>query len=340
MRVALALLLLVASSFAQGKPDFSGVFLRTENRFRNQSEAATPRVLEIKQTTDDVLVTATQNLETATVRYSLVRNKKQKAAARLRGKQLVVKTTTTSYLPGGGLFLAGWPITQALEETWELSPNGQELTIRRTFGASNGYSVIYIREPSRDIALAAARAAVSTECCGKSLSRLHSDSQEDQTYKQGYELGMVLVQRITRCVTYDAVLSGDFFKGLQSIKEKQSFHFVRAGQTANAFDGDLVLEVEPHPYNCVGETGTWIQTVPPPESSLGLRFMVRWLGSVQRDLGEVQSELKYEPWGEWNNPVAFYRMRIPAHEIPLNDDLEITIFSKTGEQLASLKGHL
>ena len=339
MRVALGLILLAASSFAQNNPDFSGIFLRTESRFRNQSEAAIPRIIEIKQTTEDVLVTATQNLETATARYSFVSKNKKKAEARLQGRNLVVKTTAVTYGPVLALFSGNWLITQVVEEKWELSADAQQLMIHRKIGGDSGHVEIYTREPSRDAALTAATAAGS-KSGGNPLFRLNNRTLETQTYKQGYELGMVLVQRITRCVTYDAVLSGDFFKGLQPIKEEMGSHFMRAGQMTNASDGDLVLEVEPHPYDCLGEAETWTQTVPPPESSLGLRFMVRWLGSEQRDLGEVQSELRYEPLREWSNPVAFYRMHIPARDIPLTDDLEITIFSKTGEQLASWKGHL
>jgi hypothetical protein len=68
--------------------------------------------------------------------------------------------------------------------------------------------------------------------------------------------------------------------------------------------------------------------------------MVRWLGAEQKDLGEVESDFRYEPWRESLTPMVFYRMRIPAQDIPLTNDLEVVIFSKTGEQLACIKGHL
>ena len=68
--------------------------------------------------------------------------------------------------------------------------------------------------------------------------------------------------------------------------------------------------------------------------------MVRWLGAEPRDIGEVPSESLREPWREKNVPSDFYRMQIPAKDIPLTDELEVLIFSKDGEQLACLKGHL
>ena len=68
--------------------------------------------------------------------------------------------------------------------------------------------------------------------------------------------------------------------------------------------------------------------------------MVRWMGKRERDLGEVQAEFLSEPWRELSPPQRFYRMHIPAEDIPLTDDLEVLIFSKSGEQLACVKGHL
>ena len=68
--------------------------------------------------------------------------------------------------------------------------------------------------------------------------------------------------------------------------------------------------------------------------------MVRWLGDRERDLGEVPSDFRYEPCREMSPPVAFYRMQIPAQDVPLTADLEVLIFAKTGEQLACVKGHI
>ena len=121
-----------------------------------------------------------------------------------------------------------------------------------------------------------------------------------------------MLSAITRCVTYDASISGDFFKHLVRIKDSQGAHFERSGRPVSAYSGDLVLEVSPDPYSCPGEAALWKPTgAPPPEAALELRF-----------------------------PRPFYRMKIPAPDIPITDDLEIVIFAKTGEELACIKGHI
>jgi hypothetical protein len=150
-----------------------------------------------------------------------------------------------------------------------------------------------------------------------------------------------MFEQITRCVLYDAVLSGDFFKDLERVESYRNVQFRKEDQSISAYAGDLVVEVQPHMSSCPDEMGNWAQTGPrEPESVEQLRFMVRWLGSDQRDLGEVPSEFLHEPMREMNPPAVFYRIRIPAQDIPLADDLEVTIFSKTGEQLACIKGHI
>jgi len=341
MRVALTVLLLASSLPAQSKVDFSGIYLRIETWFRGKSTPAIPRILDIKQTSAEVLVTGIQNRETAEVRYHLAEGKKQKADARISGDKFFIKTTGFVQLPSFEPFGMPWRIPQVVEEKWELSPDGNQLKIHRKYSGSSEDIDIYTREPSRDAALAAAAAKNTTGCSeGEALASLKRQVSGDRTYKQGYELGMVSIRRITKCVTYDLALSGDFFKQLRQIRDSQGMHFVRGDQVTTAFDGDLVLEVGPRPYECVGEAGQWLSSGEPPESSLDLRFKVRWLGSAERDLDEVRSESRYEPWREWSNPVMFYRMRIPAHNIPLTDELEVMVFTKNGEQLACVKGHL
>jgi hypothetical protein len=68
--------------------------------------------------------------------------------------------------------------------------------------------------------------------------------------------------------------------------------------------------------------------------------MVRWLGSEQKDYGEVQAEFRHQPWREDKAPEDFYRMTISARGIPLADELEVTIFSGDGRELACIEGRL
>jgi hypothetical protein len=154
-------------------------------------------------------------------------------------------------------------------------------------------------------------------------------------------LGGTFLERLTSSVLYDAVLSGKFFKDLEWTGESGHGGFRKNGQAVSKYTGDVVLEVAPHPQFFSDELGGWERIGPePPDAALKLRFMVRWLGAEQRDLGEVESGFLYEPWRELLTPTAFYRLRIPAQDIPLTDDLEVLIFAKGGEQLACIKGHI
>jgi hypothetical protein len=163
--------------------------------------------------------------------------------------------------------------------------------------------------------------------------------KDEPIYKEGTLLGMASYQQVTRCFVYDAVLSGDFFKNLEG-PVKGGSAFRKEGRDVAEFDGELTLEVEPHGSRC-SATSNWESIDPqPPDAAHDLRFMVRWMGSSQRDLGEVQAELLHEPWRETNAPQDFYRMRIPAAGVPLVNTLEVLIFSKHGEELACIRGHI
>lgn len=187
----------------------------------------------------------------------------------------------------------------------------------------------------------AAAASVSDKSCNsapplRSLSRKSRVSLND-----GVSLGGTIFEQITRCVHYDAVLSGGFFKDLERIRDSSQVRFRRKGQPVSAFQGDLVLEVQPVAFGCPWEIDGWTLIGPRRlESVERLRFTVRWLGALQRDIGEVQSEFLHEPMQEMNPPAPFYRMKIAAQGVPLNDALEVAIFAESGEQLACIRGHI
>lgn len=128
MRLAITALLLVSCSLAQNKPDFSVIFLRTQTRVdRGNAQPAVPRVLSVQQTEDEIALTATRNGETAVAHYRLSSKKSDNVYARFKGKNLLVRTTVkwqlSSTWPQGG-----WPLSEPLEEKWELSPDRQQLT--------------------------------------------------------------------------------------------------------------------------------------------------------------------------------------------------------------------
>jgi hypothetical protein len=336
MRLALAAaVLLVTSSLAQTKPDFSGVFLRTQIATdKDHLHAAVPRILEITQTVDEVTVTAIQNGETVLARYSLSGKNSEKFQARLKGGSLVIKGTSQRQMLGDGIGMPPIP----LEKQWTLSPDLQQLTIRTIGNLAVAESEMYTRQPSLEAAQSAARRTSRTSCnAAVPLSTLSKMRRLDR----GAQVGVTGFEQITRCVLYKAVVSGDFFKGLERVESSGSVQFRKKDRSISTYAGDVVLEVEPDMRICPGEMGNWAQTGPEvPGTVEQLRFVVRWLGTDQRDLGEVPSEVLTEPMRETDPAEVSYRMRIPAGDVPLTDDLEVAIFAKTGEQLACIKGHI
>lgn len=344
MKLLITLLLLGNLSLAQSKVDFSGIFLRTQSSFRGNPQTEVPRILEIKQTPDEVVVTATQNGETAVARYRL--DKKSEAVqARLKGKNLVLKGTVKRKWLDMGFFLPGLETAANFEEKWELSSDLQQLVIHTKenygSGASN-FDTRYAREPSLPAAQAAAALAAKTDCeATLPMSASKSQLEKSRKYLHGTTLGTATFERITRCVSYGTVLSGDFFKDLERTEKSGRAEFRKKDRTVTAYTGDLVLEVGLHHGFCAEEIGDWVPTASPqPEAAQDLRFKVRWMGAQQKGPAEVQSVFLVEPWREWNDAEAFYRMTIPADGVPLSDDLEVLIFSKSGEQLACVRRHI
>ncbi|HSY02188.1 MAG TPA: hypothetical protein VK819_08530, partial [Acidobacteriaceae bacterium] len=76
---------------------------------------------------------------------------------------------------------------------------------------------------------------------------------------------------------------------------------------------------------------------------LGLSAFARGSTRVytdRKDCGAAYLRRPFYVLAARRGPAAFYRMQIAAKDIPLADDLEVLIFSKSGDQLASVKGHL
>jgi hypothetical protein len=344
MRIVIAVLLLTGSLLAQTKVDFSGIFLRTGTAVgKGHAAPAVPRILEVKQTSDWVEITAMQNGETAVARYRLDDKKSKPVQARWKGDNLVLKGTIKRQWSTAGPF---WPlaVTENMEEKWKLSADAQQLLIRTRADIGLSDFDIYTRQPSLKAAQDAADLAAKTlQKCDRILriSDLTMENAKTRRYDEGAAIGGAWFEQITRCVFYNVVLSGDFFKNLERIEESKQMQFRKQGQSISAYTGDVVLEVQLLPWRCPTQIGTWLGNgTPLREAVQGLRFVVRWQGATPKDPGEVQSDFRYEPWRELNVSNVFYRMQIPAKDIPLTEDLEVQILSKDGERLACVKGHL
>jgi hypothetical protein len=335
MRFFVALLLLAGCAPAQAKPDFSGIFLRTGTTLGGKSRPAPPRIIEVKETAAEVVVTAIQNGETAVARYRFRSKEAEKFQAQLKGSQLIMKGMSEPLLSYSSV-IADPVIT--LEETWTLSPDLQQLSIKTTPSSGKGRTEVYVRQPSLEAAQTEAKKVVRQ--CVQATPLLSSMKMKVLELDNGDLLGSAAFEQITTCVSYQIFLSGDFFKGLERLDDTDGVKFRRAAQQVTSYSGQLLLTVQPTPSGCWLETANWMHTGPATESVRQLRFTVRWLGTEPEDLGEIASELVQAPMRESSLPETYYRMQIPAEGVPLSDELEVVVFSGTGEELACLKGHL
>jgi hypothetical protein len=326
-------------SAAQSKPDFSGVFLRTGTRSGKGQvvEPVAPRILEVKQTAEEVVVTAIENGETALVHYRLGSQRTDGVQAKIEGDKLVLKAKFQPQVPVAGMYP---PALHVMEEEWDLSADRRILTLEWKDYVGTSAADAYLREPDLQAARAGAGRAAESRVCDHPLPRWMRENEKKPTTmdENGVELGSASFDQITFCTSYIVVLSGEFFRGLA---RKQGTTFEKDGETLTRYAGDLTLEVSPHSRACGGEIGNWVRGGPRQIDPMQrLRFMLRWIGPLQKDLGEVQSEMLQQPWRENYPAEVFYRMRVPAEDVPLADSLEVVIFSEDGQQLACVRGHV
>jgi hypothetical protein len=342
--ISVAFVVLVsASTLAQTAPDFSGIFVRTELIDGHKHRVvAPPRILEVRQALGEITITVTQNRETAEVHASLDGKKSNHIWAYLKGDVLVLKNSTMQ--PGQTPDILT-PVT--MEEKWMLSSESRQLTVQRKYVVAQllpdwTETETYARQSSMEAARSIADSAANR--CNQ-LSDFLSDAEsrgkvKKKEYNEGVWLGDTELQRLTRCVLYTADLPDKFFKDLKRSGPSSQIEFSKSGEPVFALTEDVVLEIEPIANIC-SMVGVWSQKkTESMEEVHDLRFMVRWMGKEVKDPGEVASVFRYEHWMELEPSRAFYRIRISAKDVPLSDELELTIFTKSGEELGCIRGHM
>jgi len=351
----LILLLCPDPAFAQSVPDFSGVFLRDHVEDRGVAtvitEAQNPLVLDIKQTAQTLRITEMQHGVQATDTYDLrgkptinVSPDGMRSKDRVKFKQgkLVLKSEWM-----GPRYPVTGPMT---EQTWELSPDLETLTIQPKIEHLGRLPrdfrriAILTRQPSLQAALERAQAASGMNRCNDAISPF--TRRAPPITDRGVVLGYTAFEELVWEVEFDAALRGDFFKDLKRTDDPGGVEFRKSGQLIQTYAGFLTLEispaVRPHPrylFSTMQKVMGWGDPRL-PDWLLTLRFHIKWAGSEFRDLGEVPSELKQEPWPELRVPQRWYRMEIPAQNVPLTDSLEIHILSAAGKQLGCISGHI
>jgi hypothetical protein len=352
MRVFLfTLLLCSAPTFAQTLPDFSGVFLRnpiaSHARFTEPEDSL---VLNIKQGVDNLQLTELQNGAQATIVYNLngkpsisvgpdgVRSKDR---IKFKAGRLLIKSEVVD--PRLAV-----PSQQTTEETWELPPDLQNLTIWVKAGPyvfeAEGLRRIetYTRQTSLPVALEKAERASEMNKCNAIPPPM--TIQTPPILSDGVDLGYTGFRQLGWEVSFLAGLSGEFLKDLRRTNFSGSVEFRKNGQLMRRYSGPLILEVTPRVTPLL-RSGLSILSVfmgkePLPEWLLTLRFCVKWVGSETRDLGEVPANLRQQPWPKLATPDKLYRLEIAAQDVLLTDSLEIHILSAAGNQLGCISGHI
>ncbi len=336
---------------AQDKPDFTGIFLRTavgrpdsKNEVIPRPTPSPPLLLEVVQTEDSLTVTQNQNGATSASHYQLKGGKTTNedfdgvqtvSQARIKKGKLIIES---SVIAVGGVPVAG-DHRARIEQIWELSENQQTLTVRRPANAS---LEIFARQPTLERAMALADSASEMNHCNQFPVEVAERSTLD--YSRGVLLGVTSYQQFHRVVIFDAGLGGPFFQGLVRKDTAGGAEFSRNGQRVEFFPDFVLAEIEPYvsPYSS-GEAAPFVlPPVPPkiPEECLHLRFRLKWIGSGTRDLGEIGSELMTEPWPKERPPRRWYKVEVPAKNVPLTDTLEIQIFTSAGKRIGCISGHI
>ena len=346
-RSLLLLILCSSVSFGQTRPDFSGVFFRTgvfegkgKRQQKSQLQVSSPLVLVITQTNGCLYVSARQNWAISSSSYQLsgTGSKKEdyggcRKADRAKFKHETL--LTESPVPWRAHPPFGATVGPHPNQSWVISPDLQTLTIRYRIMFGEYQEETYSRMPSLEAAMDRAELESEMNRCNAVPPFLSEPASPK--YEEGVLLGVTGFQQLRRFVLFDAGMIGPFFHGLVRVDKPGGPEFRRDGELIQSYSDSLVLEIEPR---ISGEFELMGKGPGVPPELLNLRFHLKWAGAETRDLGEVGSELLTEPWAEMRAPRRWYRLEVPAQNVPLTDNLEVRILSSAGKQIGCISGHI
>jgi len=332
-------------TFSETRPDFSGVFFRTDAivgkhkpKQRSGSETLPPLTLLVRQTPERLEVTAIQNWATNIRHYALDGGVSQNVDhnglktedhAAFRDQSLLIETEVDG--------------AKVQKQSWDLSPDQQTLTVTRTFRSevySGTRTETFARQPSLEAAMDRAEAVSEMNRCNAVVPPVLL--RRPRKYDEGAPLGFTGFLQLGRHVGFYAGFSGLFFHRLNRKDKHGVPHFHRKGKIVETYPDSVELEIWPGasedmPWELGGAVvpRAYIQPIGMPD----LRFHLKWSGTETRDVGEVKAERLTSYWLE-RMPREWYLLRVPAKNVPLADDLEIRILSSSGQQLGCIKGHI
>ncbi len=235
-----------------------------------------------------------------------------------------------------------------VKETWLLSGDRQELTIARVYDGGDTVKEVFRKKSSLEDARKEAEADSGVNRCNNVTMSNVTMLGEANTRKldEGRLVGVTSYQQLGRCFSFSAVLASPAFKGLERTQRDGRTEYRRNSARVTEYPDSVVVELE------VNQGSEWCRAegIPaadtyfyPDDVFAGLikpRFMLRWLGTKERDLGEVSFELKTEPWSELREPYKYFRAEIPTDKMPLSDELEVLFFTSDGKQIGCIRSHL
>ena len=334
-------------ALAQTIPNFAGVFLevQVERHLQKQTSTRIPRsplVLEIEQNADVIRLREWQNGSQAIYIYNLngepsTNDRPGKHPTRDRitfeGGMLILR----SEVEGPGV------IGEIQREAWALSPDRQTLTIQPAdvdhldvFPAET-----YARRTTLQSALeTAAKASIANIC----VTAQHDPVKNKREMIRGLPLGGTVFEQLGWTAKFNAYGAGEFFTNLWLVSRPSGVEYRRKKDLVSKYSGSVTLTVlpamrkEPHRVASSSPTGRggWQFT----DALLGLRFHLQWVGTENRDLGEIKAKLETYSSAPGIPLEGSYKIEVPADNVPIADSLEVHILSPAGVQLGCIRGHL
>jgi len=160
---------------------------------------------------------------------------------------------------------------------------------------------------------------------GKSVSTAEAEEHKRRDF------GIVMSPRFSA-----SVMDQPFFNGLEQVRTARGTEFRKNGHVVQSYPESFVITMRPVTIcqpDCIKNA------VIPPEL-WDLHFKARWLGSGWKNLRVIESKMITEPWPELGPWRIFYRLQIPAKDVPLTDFLELHMLSKGGKEIGCMRPHL
>jgi hypothetical protein len=172
-----------------------------------------------------------------------------------------------------------------------------------------------------------------------STSEAGKNTEKRTIYGTGVETGFQLVRYHDTCMLFRAFfISGDFFSGLSQVDTPAGKQFEKKKQIYRTFPESIIVDVEAIAFPCDISP----QHLPTADIAVGLLGTLSFGADWKTNNPDAQLSavvpIKVEHLNRgirWN-----YFLEIPAKDIPLTDELAISVTARDHIQLAAFSAHL